>query len=325
VQKNELRLDSTLEDDSDEEEVSRKFLRHLRSHGVQEVAREKRPEGESFLRCVGLKKHNPGRRDEAIWKKEIDRRIDIFLSWNTTPLQKRDFDFRVRRFLHEVCIHSSVSKVSEALAMVEASTAGKRRDEIRSWPAYLATLLRRYDSKLYELLAERDRRSRVEQRRARMEATASELGDSIKEESTLASVIESVAGDRADSVVGECMDIMDEEDGADAAGSFSEDKVSSSGEDSAAGIGAQAHASSASSSKNTPRQGSPKPSSQQSFSNPPSTLEAQQPPPPPLQPRATPPPAEEAASPTRGLFAAAIRAAGALPSGSAPQPRRTFQ
>jgi cold shock CspA family protein len=323
--KNEPRLDGPLEDDSDEEETSRKFLRHLRSHGVQEVAREKRPENESFLRCVGLKKHNPGRRDEAIWKKEIDRRIDVFLSWNTTPLQKRDFDFRVRRFLHEVCIHSSVSKVSEALAMVETSTAGKRRDEIRSWPAYLATLLRRYDSKLYELLAERDRRSRVEQRRARMEATASEFGESIKDESTLASVVGSVAGDRADSVAGDCIDIVDEEDGADAAGSFCEDKVSSSGEASAAAIAAQEHASSASSARSTPREGSPEPSSQQSNSNPPSTLGAQQPPPPPQQPRVTPTPTVEAASPARGLFAAAIRAAGALPSGSAPQPRRTFQ
>lgn len=25
------------------------------------------------------------------------------------------------------------------------STAGKRRDEVRSWPAYVATLLRRFD------------------------------------------------------------------------------------------------------------------------------------------------------------------------------------
>lgn len=88
---------------------------------------------------------------------------------NTTPLQKKDFDFRVKRFLHEFCVHSTVARVSEALAMVESSTAGKSRDDVRSWPAYLATLLRRFDPKLYEILADRDRRSRVEQRRARTE------------------------------------------------------------------------------------------------------------------------------------------------------------
>lgn len=269
------------------------------------------------------KKNSPGRRDEAVWKKEIDRRVDIFLRWNTTPLQKRDFDFRVRRFLHEVCVHSSVSKVSEALAMVEVSTAGKRRDEIRSWPAYLATLLRRYDSKLYELLAERDRRSRVEQRRLR-EATTSEMGESIKGESTFVAGVELVASDKADSVAGDSIGMMDEEDGADVAESFTDDKVSSSGEDSAGGTGAQARSTSASSARSTPRRGSPEPSSQQPIGNPPPMLGAQQPPPQPIQPRVGLS-STEATSPAKGLFAAAIRAAGALPSGSAPPPRRTFQ
>jgi len=152
-----------------EGELTRKFLRHLRRPHVQQVAQEKRRDGEAFLRCLGVRRQGTGRRDDAMWRREIERRIDVFLARNTTPLLKRDFDFRVRRFLHEFCLHSSVTRVSEALSMVEKSTAGKGRGDVRSWPAYLATLLRRFDPKLYESLADRDKRSRLEQRKLRSE------------------------------------------------------------------------------------------------------------------------------------------------------------
>lgn len=148
-------------------EITKQFFRHLLSPKIQELAKARRPEEDSWLRCVGLKRHNTGRRDDTMWKKEIDLRIECFLERSSTPLQKRDFDFRVKRFLHEFCVHSAVFRVSEALAMVETSTAGKNRDDVRSWPAYIATLLRRFDPRLYDALAERDRRSRLEQRRQR--------------------------------------------------------------------------------------------------------------------------------------------------------------
>lgn len=151
------------------------FIRHLLSPRVQEVVKARRPDEDSWLRCVGLKRHNTGRRDDAMWKKEIELRIECFLERNSTPLQKRDFDFRVKRFLHEFCVHSAVFRVSEALAMVESSTAGKNRDDVRSWPAYIATLLRRFDPRLYDALAERDKRSRFEQRRQRQDLDHGQL------------------------------------------------------------------------------------------------------------------------------------------------------
>jgi len=152
------------DEDDDEEEITKKFIRHLKHPDIVAMSREKRVQVHSWLRCVGLKRHHNGRRDDVVWRTEIERRIDVFLSRNTTPLQKKDFDYRVRRFLYEICIQSSVRSVSEALAVCEDAVAGKTRDEVRSWSAYLATLLKRYDPKLYESLADRDKRTRIDER-----------------------------------------------------------------------------------------------------------------------------------------------------------------
>ncbi|CAE8616323.1 unnamed protein product [Polarella glacialis] len=167
-QKEELFLD-------EEDELSQKFLRHLRSPAVVQEARERRPECEAWLRCVGLRRHNSGRREDTIWKKEIERRVDLFLEAKTTPLQKRDFDFRVRRFLNEFCMHGTVARVSEALALVGKYTTGKSRDDVRSWPAYLATLLRKFDPEIYTSLADRDRKTRIEQRRQKQNSTGDRI------------------------------------------------------------------------------------------------------------------------------------------------------
>eukprot|EP00930_Biecheleria_cincta_P016784 TRINITY_DN13537_c0_g1_i1.p1 TRINITY_DN13537_c0_g1~~TRINITY_DN13537_c0_g1_i1.p1 ORF type:complete len:1047 (+),score=207.07 TRINITY_DN13537_c0_g1_i1:58-3198(+) len=164
--------------EEEQDEMSKKFMQHLQGKEVQEVCKERRPECEAWLRCVGLRRHNSGRRDDVLWKKEIEKRVDVFLEQKTTPLQKRDFDFRVRRFLNEFCMHSTVARVSEALSMVAKSTAGKTRDDVRSWPAYLATLLRHFDPDVYLSLADRDRKSRTDQRRPK-QAGKDGLADSI--------------------------------------------------------------------------------------------------------------------------------------------------
>jgi len=158
-------------------DLTGKFMRYLKSPIVQDFAKEKRGKIESWLRCVGLCRYSTGRRDDAIWKREIDRRIDFFLERNSTPLDKNDFDFRVRRFLLEFSVHSTVTRVSEALAFVEASTIGKKREDVRSWPAYLATLLRNFDPKLHDLLADRDRRSRLRNRQSKASGGGSGIGD----------------------------------------------------------------------------------------------------------------------------------------------------
>eukprot|EP00927_Polykrikos_kofoidii_P048363 TRINITY_DN4261_c0_g1_i1.p1 TRINITY_DN4261_c0_g1~~TRINITY_DN4261_c0_g1_i1.p1 ORF type:complete len:1150 (+),score=222.36 TRINITY_DN4261_c0_g1_i1:214-3663(+) len=149
------------ETDSDEgQRLTKRFLRHLKHPEVLKICKEKRAEGESWLRCVGLKRHSSGRRDDTVWKKEIERRVDIFLSRTTAPLLKKDFDYRVRRTLHEICLHSSVANVSELLAMVESVARDKSRNDVQSWPAYLATLLKRFGPKPLENFSERSRNNR---------------------------------------------------------------------------------------------------------------------------------------------------------------------
>eukprot|EP00435_Cladocopium_sp_Y103_P020219 s384_g4.t3 len=125
--------------------LSKSFLQFLVTTEVQAVVQDKRQEGEAWFRTLGLLKLGPGRRDDVLWRKEIDKRIDIFMEKTASPMTKKDMDFRCKRFLFEFCTKYNIIRVSEALAMVEKSTAGKTREEVRSWPAYVATLLRRFD------------------------------------------------------------------------------------------------------------------------------------------------------------------------------------
>jgi len=142
------------------DDLTGKFLCHLQNPAIQDAARQ-----HEFAELLFHSNGRPNRRDDTAWKREVDRRINILLERERAPLQRRDFDFRVRRFLHEFGVFSSIARVSEALGHVEEMTARKCRDEVRSWPAYLATLLRNFDPKLHESLAERDCRSRLRDRR----------------------------------------------------------------------------------------------------------------------------------------------------------------
>lgn len=128
--------------------LSKSFLQFLVTTEVQAVVQEKRQDGEAWFRTLGLLKLGPGRRDDVLWRKEIERRVDIFMEKTASPMTKKDMDFRCKRFLMEFCTKYNVIRVSEALALVEKSTAGKTREEVRSWPAYVATLLRRFDPEI---------------------------------------------------------------------------------------------------------------------------------------------------------------------------------
>ncbi|CAE8680180.1 unnamed protein product, partial [Polarella glacialis] len=116
----------------------------------------------------------------------------------TTPLQKRDFDFRVRRFLNEFCMHSTVARVSEALALVGKYTTGKSRDDVRSWPAYLATLLRKFDPEIYTSLADRDRKTRIEQRRQKQDSTGDRIDGDLDASWSLAGQPQADGGGQSD-------------------------------------------------------------------------------------------------------------------------------
>eukprot|EP00913_Durusdinium_trenchii_P010501 g9846.t1 len=109
----------------EEHPLSKSFMQFLATAEMQEVIQENRQEGEAWLRCLGLLRQPPGgKRDDILWRKEIDRRVDIFLDLKTSPLTKKDIDYRCKRILTEFCMRSSAVRVSEALAMVEKIPGG---------------------------------------------------------------------------------------------------------------------------------------------------------------------------------------------------------
>jgi len=83
----------------------------------------------------------------------------------TTPLQQADFDFRVRQHLHALYNQGGKERLREGLAVLQTATASKDRQAIKKWPAYLVTLLKRFDSDQ----ASQDREARA---RARVAAAA---------------------------------------------------------------------------------------------------------------------------------------------------------
>lgn len=79
-------------------------------------------------------------------KDEINAAIEEVLSRPDTRLQKIDFDQGVRRFLGALRgIEGGQQKVKDAMTMIQTYTVNKNRDSVKNWPAYLLTLLKRFD------------------------------------------------------------------------------------------------------------------------------------------------------------------------------------
>merc|ERR1719428_1483114 len=76
---------------------------------------------------------------------EVNSEIRSLLGRNAV-LISQDFDLRVRQHLHALYTSGGRQKIRGALEMLHTSTLQKDRDSVRSWPAYLVTLLRKYDS-----------------------------------------------------------------------------------------------------------------------------------------------------------------------------------
>lgn len=81
--------------------------------------------------------------DEA--KDEVLAEIEILLGEAGSPLQRADFDFRVRRFLLALRGSGGRKKVSDALAMIRTYTSQKSRQSVKNWSAYLLTLLKKFE------------------------------------------------------------------------------------------------------------------------------------------------------------------------------------
>lgn len=90
---------------------------------------------------------------------EMDELLEDALADSEGPLRVSDFDFAARRFLTELRSRDrtdDTQRFQEAIDMVMKYTSSKDRSSVRKWPAYIFTLLQRFDSGLWEELRERD-------------------------------------------------------------------------------------------------------------------------------------------------------------------------
>jgi len=71
--------------------------------------------------------------------------IDELTEKAGSNLEKGDFDFRVRRYLFGLRNSGGRQKVKDALAMIQTYTAQKTRASVKNWPAYLLTLLKKFE------------------------------------------------------------------------------------------------------------------------------------------------------------------------------------
>lgn len=103
-----------------------------------------------------------GRRND---RGELDDLLEEALSEGDGPVKPSDFDFAARRFLAELRTRDKsegTTRFREALDMVLKYTSSKDRTAVRKWPAYIFTLLQKFDPNLSEELRERDAERRRE-------------------------------------------------------------------------------------------------------------------------------------------------------------------
>lgn len=96
---------------------------------------------------------------------EMDEILEEALADGDGPLRPGDFDFAARRFLSELRQRDQkegTARLQEALDMVLKFTSSKDRSSVRKWPAYVFTLLQKFDQDLWNELRERDAVRRAE-------------------------------------------------------------------------------------------------------------------------------------------------------------------
>lgn len=90
---------------------------------------------------------------------ELDELLEDALAESDGPLKAMDFDFAARRFLTEIRSrdrNDGTNRFQEAMDMLFKYTSSKDRASVRKWPAYIFTLLQKFDTSLWDELRERD-------------------------------------------------------------------------------------------------------------------------------------------------------------------------
>lgn len=98
-------------------------------------------------------------------RSELDELLEEALADQDGPVKASDFDFAARRFLSELRSRDrqdDTSRFGDALEMVFKYTNAKDRSSVRKWPAYIFTLLQKFDTALWEQLREKDAARRAE-------------------------------------------------------------------------------------------------------------------------------------------------------------------
>ncbi|CAJ1371581.1 unnamed protein product [Effrenium voratum] len=76
----------------------------------------------------------------------VNSEIEALLNRPGAKVQKADFDAGVRRFLGALTGGpNGQQKMKDAMAMLHTYTSQKSRTAVKNWPAYLLTLLKRFE------------------------------------------------------------------------------------------------------------------------------------------------------------------------------------
>lgn len=84
-------------------------------------------------------------KSEKDLKDDINAQIEALTIQVGGALEKADFDDGVHRFLVALGKNCGMQKVSDAFVMIHTYTAHKARSSVRNWPAYLLTLLKKFE------------------------------------------------------------------------------------------------------------------------------------------------------------------------------------
>mmetsp|Transcript_7395 Transcript_7395/g.27060 ORF Transcript_7395/g.27060 Transcript_7395/m.27060 type:complete len:582 (-) Transcript_7395:91-1836(-) len=86
-----------------------------------------------------------GRGRKGATRDAVSSAVESLVAEVGAPLDAKDFDWRVRQYLGTFHATGGIERVQDALAMVRTYTEQKSRDAVNNWPAYLLTLLKKFE------------------------------------------------------------------------------------------------------------------------------------------------------------------------------------
>lgn len=112
-------------------------------------------------------------------KNAVTKRLEIFVE-KCGNIELDDFDFRVRRFLYSIYNKHGKLRLEEGLNMLAQFTSQKLRSDVKNWPAYLITLLKKFEPELFPVPQSKGHLSgsAKNNRRDKLSSAQRERGDS---------------------------------------------------------------------------------------------------------------------------------------------------